>query len=300
MIAAMSPARLPDRAHPRGAQPLELLFEQPRADADARAMRDGPLADRYRGSLSIPLRADRPTVVANFVETLDGIAAMDVEGRTGGGEVSGFSPTDRFVMGLLRALADVVLVGAGTVRSSDRGEWTPGAVSPADAPAYADLRRHLGLAPEPTTVIATAHGRLDASFRVFSDAGAPVVVAAPPAAIETLRRRLPGRVRFEPTADDSRGRGAAILAALHERGHRLVLSEGGPHLIADLVADSVLDELFLTLSPQLAGRGPGAERFGLVEGVALWPHAARWLRLLSVRRAGDHLLIRYGFEEDRS
>lgn len=71
------------------------------------------------------LRNDRPTVIANFVSTVDGVVAFDVIGSSGGGEISGFFAADRFVMGLLRAMADVVLVGAGTVRAAPTHEWTP-------------------------------------------------------------------------------------------------------------------------------------------------------------------------------
>src|SRR5205085_856490 len=108
--------------------------------------------------LRIPLRTDRPTVIANFVETIDGAVALDRIGSTGGGDVSGFSPTDRFVMGLLRALADVVLMGAGTARTSGGGGWTPGSVHPECAAAYRTLRRRLGLTQEPSTMIVTATG----------------------------------------------------------------------------------------------------------------------------------------------
>jgi riboflavin biosynthesis pyrimidine reductase len=287
---------LPTRARPRGVEPIETLVDLgPGRHADRRALTP-ELARLYDGELAIGLRPDRPTVVANFVETLDGVVALDRDGGSGGGEVSGFSPTDRLAMGLLRALADVVLVGAATVRASSRGRWTPDAVAPAHAEAFGRLRASLGLPPQPTTLIATGGGQLDPGHRAFADPGAPVVVAGPLAALDRLRPRLPGHVRFEPLA---RGPAGPEVVAIAERlGARLVLSEGGPRLIGRLVADRVLDELFLTLAPQLAGRDDRAERLGLIEGVALWPRSPRWLRLRSVRRAGDHLLLRYAFEEE--
>jgi riboflavin biosynthesis pyrimidine reductase len=298
MIATM-PARLrpPTRAHPRGDEPLDRLFERP--DTGRGPVRGGITADLarlYDGDLRIPLRTDRPTVVANFVETVDGIVALDAEGRSGGGEISGFSPTDRFVMGLLRALADVVLVGAGTVRSSDGGTWTAADVSPAHAGAYARLRSDLGLAPNPTTIIATRTGLIDPEHGAFQDASVPVVVAAAPAAAAHLGSVGFGdHVRVEILPEIAAGENP--LVALSRRlGAQLVVCEGGPTLLGPLLQARVVDELFLTLSPQLGGRDARSERLSLVEGAALWPGTPTWLELVSVRRAGDHLLLRYGTE----
>jgi riboflavin biosynthesis pyrimidine reductase len=283
----------------RGAEPLERLFDvAPPAPHGVRGGLTPPLADGYAGDLAIPLRTDRPTVIANFVETIDGVVALDDEGETGGGEVSGFSPTDRFVMGILRALADVVLVGAGTVRSSHGGGWTAQAVNPRRAAEYTELRTRLGLPRYPTTIIPTVSGDLEPDHRPFADPDVPVVLVAPHATADRLRAKgFAPHISIEsvPTADTIPARGLLDLAS--RLGARLVLSEGGPHLIADLVDDDLFDELFLTVAPQIAGRAPGAPRFGLVEGVDLWPEHARWADLSSVRRAGDHLFLRYRFEE---
>lgn len=301
MTATLVPSAgpsLPSREEPRGTAPLETLFDLgPVERGDVRGL-TAELAARYGGDLRIGLRTDRPTVVANFVETLDGVAALDAEGRTGGGEVSGFSPTDRFVMGLLRALADVVLVGAGTVRASSRGRWTPDAVAPDAAPAFGRLRADLGLPAQPTTLIVTASGALDPDQRVFHDPSAPVVVASPPRGFDRLRRiGLPAHVRLEPLGADSTSQD--LLAVATWLGARLVTCEGGPRLIGQLVGTGALDELFLTLAPQLVGRDARDPRLGLVEGLSLWPAAPTWLDLRSVRRAGDHLLLRYVFESAR-
>ncbi len=287
----------PSREHPRGTAPLEILFDRgpaPGPGDDTRGLTP-ELAERYGGDLRIGLRSDRPVVVANFVETLDGVDAHDDAGRTGGGEVSGFSPTDRFVMGLLRALADVVLVGAATVRASSRGRWTPDAVVPDAASAFERLRAELGLPPQPTTLIVTATGELDPDQRVFHDPAAPVVVAAPPRGFDRLRGLgLPAHVRLEPLGAEATA--VDLLAVARWLGARLVTCEGGPRLIAQLIGGRALDELFLTLAPQLVGRDASVHRLGLVEGLALWPGTPTWLDLRSVRRAGDHLLLRYAFE----
>jgi riboflavin biosynthesis pyrimidine reductase len=84
-----------------------------------------------------------------------------------------------------------------------------------------------------------------------------------------------------------------VVDAAEAAGARLVLTEGGPHLLGDLLAADRVDELFLTISPQLAGRGDGTSRLGLIEGTAFPSGATRWGRLRSVHRSHDHLFLRY-------
>jgi riboflavin biosynthesis pyrimidine reductase len=251
------------------------------------------LERRYGGRLSIPLRSDRPTVVANFVSTLDGFVALGRGDLTGGGLISGFHEPDRFVMGLLRSLADVVVVGSGTVRGSTDHRWTPAYIHPPSAAAFARWRGAMGLAPHPTTVIVTGSGDLPAHHGGLTDPSLPIVVATTREGAARLRGiGVPGHVRIEPVGSGRVVSSSDLLALGRDLGARLILTEGGPHVLGELVGADVLDELFLTLSPQLVGRS-GGERLGLVEGLALAPDTARWHELVSIRRSGDHLLLRY-------
>jgi riboflavin biosynthesis pyrimidine reductase len=259
------------------------------------------LREAYDGDLAIPLRVEGPTVIANFVETLDGAVALDRDGHSGGGAVSGFSPTDRFVMGLLRAMADVVLVGAGTVRASPGTGWTPGRAYPQAAAAYRELRERLGLPPDPTTLVVTARGDLDPSHRAFHDAALPTVIAAPAATAERLRTLgFRGGIRIEPLGDGTAVSSRDLVDLTRRLGARVVLTEGGPHVLAGLASAGLLDELFLTVAPQLVGRDHSAPRLALLEGVALAPEQARWGQLASIRRGGDHLFLRYRFSKEIS
>ena len=84
-----------------------------------------------------------------------------------------------------------------------------------------------------------------------------------------------------------------VETVAHETNGRLLLTEGGPVILGQFLRDRMLDEIFLTLAPQIAGRSAEERRIGLVEGIAFDPDQAPRAELLSVRRADDHLFFRY-------
>lgn len=257
------------------------------------------LRTAYDGDLVVPLRPDRPTVIANFVSTLDGVVAFDTDESSGGGEISGFFDPDRFVMGLLRSMADVVLVGAGTVRASPKHEWTARRVHRSSAAEYDEWRRDLGLtAAQPTTIVASARGNLDPAHPGLSAPDVPVIVATTAAGGERLATEtLAANVRVEVAGTGVGVAAPELLEIARSAGAGLILCEGGPHVIGDLLKAEMLDELFLTIAPQIAGRDKDTERFSFVEGLAYRVATAPWAELISVRRAGDHLFLRYRFDQ---
>jgi riboflavin biosynthesis pyrimidine reductase len=282
----------------RGRGPwLERLWEAPaEPPSDVRGGRfPSDLRDRYDGELWVGLRADRPTVIANFVSTIDGVVAFDTDGSSGGGEISGFFEPDRFVMGLLRAMADVVLVGAGTVRAAPTHEWTARRVHKPSAASFEAWRRTLGLAKaQPTTIVATASGDLDLAHPGLSTPDVPVILATTPSGAERLRAAGPrSNVTIETIGSGRQVPAANLVALAASTGARLVLCEGGPHLIGDLLAARLLDQLFLTVAPQLAGRDEAKPRLGLVQGTDFSVSDAPWASLGAVRRSSDHLFLRY-------
>jgi riboflavin biosynthesis pyrimidine reductase len=282
---------------------LQVLWERPAEDApDPAATRTlaGPLslAAFYGGPLTIALRKDRPTIVANFVATLDGVVSFGEPGAVGGGAISGGFAPDRRLMALLRCVADAVLVGAGTVRPAKRG-WTPRDADPELAAEYSRARRCLRLAPSPTTFVVSGSGNVDLSGPGLGRPDLPVVVV-------TTRRGMAAlpvdaaNERVRVVADgDTEVTTAAVLGALHAAGARLVVCEGGPHLLGRLLVDGAIDELFLTVAPQVAGRGAKG-RLGLVEQQAFDVAGAPWSSLVSVRRADDHLFLRYRFDRGKA
>jgi riboflavin biosynthesis pyrimidine reductase len=83
------------------------------------------------------------------------------------------------------------------------------------------------------------------------------------------------------------------VGELERRGFGLVLCEGGPHLLGSLLERDLVDELFLTVAPQIAGRSHRAPRLTLAEGIAFSVGDAPWWRLVSLARSGEHLFLRY-------
>lgn len=184
---------------------------------------------------------DRPYVVTNFAVTVDGQATL--HGRSG--PIG--SNTDTELLVCLRTRVDAVMIGAGTMRVERYGR-------PVSDPGKRGRRERRGLSQDPLLVIVS--GRLDLPWDapVFDDRGARVLVftssdAEPPPTQAQVRV-----VRHEGDVDLSQ----ALSYLRQERGVRAVLCEGGPRIHAQLIYAGLVDELFVTLAPKLAGGdGPG-------------------------------------------
>jgi riboflavin biosynthesis pyrimidine reductase len=243
------------------------------------------LAEAYGG----PLGFSQPRLYANFVASLDGVVAIpgDIQSNQ---MISAHSVADRFVMGLLRACADAVLVGAGTMLASPRTLWTAEHAYPPVAPLYGKLRRSRGRPPRPTLAVLSGSGLVDPRHPALEE-GALVLTSVRGAA--RLRGRLPRATTILAVGAEAHVDPVAAVEALRRRGHELILSEGGPTAFGALVAAGVVDELFLTTSPLLAGRSPGSPRPALVQHAEFLPGTTVEGRLLTLRRAGSHLFARY-------
>ena len=247
------------------------------------------LARLYGGDLGFK----SPRLYANFVSSLDGVVA--IEGVDHSSQmISGNSRHDRFVMGLLRAFADTVLIGAATMRAAPDSLWTPGYIFPDCATEFSELRDHLGRDTEPRLVVLTSSGALDPRHPAL-EAGALVVTTG--AGSAKLGSRLPSSSKVVAIGDAEDVDLTSVMSVLHGEGHDVVLTEGGPTVIGGLVDRGLLDELFLTVSPLLAGRSLTTGRPGLVEGVGLLPDRTVSGELVSVRRHGSHLFLRYEISE---
>jgi riboflavin biosynthesis pyrimidine reductase len=215
---------------------LELLYEPTGLPAFALPEE---LAALYPGTLGFP----EESLYVNFVESIDGVVALPDVPRSNR-IISDDNEADKFVLALLRACADAVVIGSGTQRAHPNNRWTAEAASPAHAADFAELRQRLGMRPQPEVVVPSRRDGL-----------------------------------------------ASVIDELRGRGFRRILCEGGPTLFGALIAADLVDELFLTISPLLAGDG-----LSLVEGIELLPHRRTAAALAGVRRDGSHLFLRYRLE----
>ena len=273
---------------------LERLYEAPGLPSFDLPRR---LAELYDGSLGFPATC----LYANFVSSLDGLVAG---AGIASGTISLGSEADRFVMGLLRASAGAVLIGAGTLRPDPGHRWTAAKVYPQAAAEFALLRDSLGLPPEPPLAVVTATGRLPSltaltpgSLVITTPAGARALAGTLPGTAELV---VPAGARGAPQGAGSAARAAGsagsipaddIVGVLRERGHARVLTEGGPQLFGELVAAGLVDELFLTTSPALFGGAPPA--VGMAGRLSPSGKPRARAELLSLRRHGSHLFARY-------
>jgi riboflavin biosynthesis pyrimidine reductase len=253
---------------------------------------------RLYGDLRFP-QPERPYVIANFVETLDGVVALTDSGKAGGGPISGNNQHDRMVMGVLRAVSDAVIVASGTARLAPGHLWSADHIFPDLADEYHRLTASIKKPERPLNVIVTASGRIEPSNRVFASGDVPVLIATTEkGAAEIARHSLPSTVEVRALAPDGPLSASSVVEATRDvsNGDRFLL-EGGPQLMASFFDEGLVDELFLTLAPQVAGRGDG-ERPGFVAGKTFAPDDPRWATLLSVKRANDHLFLRYAFNRE--
>ncbi len=211
---------------------------------------------------------------ANMVSSVDGAAAAET-GVTRG--IS--SDADRDLLALLRALSDVVLVGAGTVRAEGYG---PVKIRP----EHAALRAAAGQVPVPPLAVVSGRLDLDLTRPMFTEAKVPTIVltsgAAPGYRLEAARAVADVEVVGDHLVDP-----AALHRALTDRGHRRILCEGGPALLTQIAAADLLDELCLTVSPMLTG----GDAVRILRGSGL--PGGLPLRLGHALAAGDELFLRY-------
>ena len=275
-------------------EPLKTLFET----KQGRALPLPPRLARLYGRLRMPVPRARHYVFSNFVTTLDGVVSFNTKGHASGGDISGFNIQDRMVMGLLRAVADVVIIGAGTLAADRRHIWTAAAIYPELADEYRRLEKALGHQGPPLNVVVSGNGRIDLRLPTFTSGKVQALVITTLAGAKRLRKQ-----RASDSVDIRAIRGSAnrisaraILAeACRVRPGKRILVEGGPRLLGDFYAERLLAEQFLTLAPQIAGREADDRRLSLVMGKAFAPGKAPWGTLIDARRGASHLFLRYSF-----
>ena len=217
--------------------------------------------------------ASRPYVIINMVSSVDGRTALE-------GKASGIgSATDRRTMRTLRSRADAVMIGAGTLRAE---------------------KLSLGLdvadgEPQPLAVVVTHTGDVPLEEHLIVKGGQKVLILLSDAVTGRVVERLRDLAPLMRAPADSTGAvdlERALLALRAERGVESVVVEGGPGLNHALISRRLVDELFVTVAPELLG-GSADQPLTLLRGPALPAHDRPTLDLVSVHLSGDELFLRY-------
>ncbi|NKQ56696.1 pyrimidine reductase family protein [Amycolatopsis sp. K13G38] len=221
-----------------------------------------------------PEHLDEPFVQVNFVSSADGAATLEDRSE-------GLShPADKRIFLLGRDLCDVVLVGAGTVRS----EGYRGARTNDERRAR---RASLGLSEIPPIAVVTGSGRIDPSCALFTDTKVPPIVITTEHASEQRRAELAKAGADILIAGEQMIDLTAALDGLARRGLYRIDCEGGPHLFGELIAEDLVDQLCLTVAPVLAGAGAGRIAMGRLSS------EARRMELASVLHEDGFSMLRY-------
>jgi riboflavin-specific deaminase-like protein len=230
---------------------------------------------------------ERPYVALNMIGTADGRATLSGRSGTIGGEA------DRQLFHGLRTVVDAVMAGAGTVRAEGYHRLVRDQ-------AARDLRRRRGLAEEPLACVVSGRLALSEEIPLLTadrrSIGSPIGQQAGVAILTASQANLSGAYRSDieyiRCVRDGELDLAAAMRELHARfGVRTLLCEGGPHLNAHLLAAGLVDELFLSLAPVLAGGDATGESLRIVSGADLDPPVT--MELVSAHEHESHLFLRY-------
>ncbi|MGE0405795.1 MAG: RibD family protein [Candidatus Korobacteraceae bacterium] len=260
------------------------------------------------GRLGFPAPpAERPWIFSNFVQSLDGIVSL--RGPHHSGSDISQSEEDRWLMDLLRAQADAILLGAGTLIDETRyGQRERGPVFRIMAPELRELRRKLGNGPE-RNIFVTGSALLDLdAYRAFDGEHVEAMILTTRAGASRLasaasRKNVRLLVAGEDRMVDLK---AAMRILRSEMGIQYLLCEGGPVLYGSMIHAGLIDEKFVTISPVEVGQGvPAEQQLGMegttgsslrpttFTGVGFTRETAPWWRWISCRRAGEHQFSRY-------
>jgi riboflavin-specific deaminase-like protein len=241
-----------------------------------RAIPPGPAASPesiYTGlDLGAHPPADRPFVVCNFVSSADGKATA--QGRTAllGGD------GDRTMFHLLRTQVDAIVAGTGTLRAERYGALVRDE-------RLVQIRTREGRAAQPLAVVISRSGQVPFDIPLFADDRSRVAIYGPG---DITVPESAAQVQLHALPDEGDRELAGVLRSLrHEHDVRSLLCEGGPRLFTAMLAEDLVDELFLTLAPVLVG----GHELGITAGPDLGALAP--LRLVWALERDGHLFLRY-------
>jgi riboflavin biosynthesis pyrimidine reductase len=288
-------------AAPKDLSRFEVLFDHSEINANfPNKLRE------FTGNVGFPKApASRPWVYSNFVQSVDGLVTFG--GNRPGGEWISRSRHDRWMMDLLRAHADAVICGSRSLELEARfGRISGGPVYRIVDPDLLDYRANILHRKKQINIIVSGSGSLRAAeYRLFHSEHVEGWIVATPAGAQKLKETSASETRVLVSGQGDQIDWHDLLSQLHQLGISYLLCEGGPGLYGSMMRARTIDEKFLTISPQEIGAEPPADAAGSsgehndksritsFTGPGFSPESAQWYRLMSGRRAGDHLFLRY-------
>ena len=283
------------------AMDFEVLF-----DHGERSAIEHPAYARY-GQLGFPQPPqNRPWIYSNFVQTLDGIASL--RGKYASGFHISQSEEDRWLMDLLRAHADAILMGIGTLVEETEMAASRGPVFRIMEDGLRDLRRALGRGRE-KNIFVTAGRTLDLkAFRVFDGELVDPVIVTTHAGEQRLQKSgIPSHVQIVIAGEEMLVDLPLAMRLLHQQGIRYLLCEGGPTLYGHMTRGGLMDEKFITVSPVEVGlrippeqepaaseaANPPVYRPTVFDAPGFTKDDAPWWRWMSCRKVREHQFSRY-------
>lgn len=269
-------------------EPFSLLFEDGLPNTPSLPQE---LRQTYAGDWSIPSIPERPYIYSNFVISRDGQISFNEPGHLGGGDVSGFNQHDRWLMALLRACADAIIMGDNTLRLEPEHLWTHDYIYPEDTAAFQQLRQAETLKEKPMLVFLSQHGDLFQEAEVFKHDLDIIIATTSQGAERALSLSGQAKIHILDLGIDQVDLNKLCSILYHTFSIKRLLCEGGPRAYGSMIQAGLIDEEFLTLSPVVIGDAQ-PPRPGLVEGVGFSHNAHPLSKPVSLRRAGDHLFLR--------
>jgi 5-amino-6-(5-phosphoribosylamino)uracil reductase len=252
----------------------------------------------YQGDWIFPnVGSDKPYVYTNFVISHDGRISFSAPGASNGAAISHSNPNDLWLMGLLRARADAVLVGDNSIRLESNYTPLAGDIFPKDERAFKELRSHEGRREEGLLIVLSLDGNLPRDGALFTEAGKEfrtLIATTPHGAAKLAQSGIEATYDVVVLGDEEEAVDLKALMGLLRREYSIetLLCEGGAHVYGALIRDGLVDDEFLTVAPLVIGAGQQAYRPSLVEGVSFMPDNHPTLHLVSLRSAGDYLFMR--------
>ncbi len=246
----------------------------------------------YGGDWHIPPITGRPYTYSNFAAARDGRVSYNEPGISSGGDVTNFNAHDRWLMGLLRARADAVMTGDGTLKIEPEHHWTAEFIYPGEEAAFTALRQAEKRTHPPKLVVVSYAGDVNAESFCFQQPDLHIILATTTHGYEQAKD-----IDCTAHLDVLRlGADWVDLAQLSQLLYtdyhvRTLLCEGGPRLMGGMLQAGLVDEEFLTYCPRFVGETKEKFRPSYVEGVAFLPQTAPYSRPYSLRRAGDFLFL---------